>query len=488
MSRTRWCLEDSNLRALLRLATIVAGLSLLPPIAAQTIVSPRDLERLFEIRRILREASHSTRNIENGAEREAAAANVAGEQAHAGDFSEAFETVASLPDTAQRAWALGGIAGWQAHAGYLAGALQTLAAAQPGAAQAIAYAQIAESVADAGHFSVALAVAAQIREQPAYRVGALTRIAQKQWKAGDRQGASETLSQALTEAIGGQRGRSQALACELCESASLLAQISAAQAAIGDRAGALATVERVRTLAAATEDETWKEIILQRLAIAQADMGDTSLALQTVQELLPHHFRDSSLFQIAAQEAERQDFHAALEISAAITERLWRCQALLRIAESRAGAGDLPAALETAESVPDNGCRAEALERIAFLLAERGDPQASTVIELALNSAKESRDKIPSHVFEFLAVARARLGDIAEAMEILGDLKAAKARSWPLWNLTEFMVTRGDAAGALALAEHETAPLAKTYALLGTAQGMLRQLEAEVKGPGAAAR
>jgi hypothetical protein len=78
-------------------------------------------------------------------------------------------------------------------------------------------------------------------------------------------------------------------------------------------------------------------------------------------------------------------------------------------------------------------------------------------------------------------VTRAILGDFAGAQQVVREITKPESQAWSLWNITSFMVKAGHKEEALALANNEESAYPRAYALLGSAKGILNQIEAEQK-------
>lgn len=466
---------------------ILAGTGLVVlALAPQASAVPQQAPQLGEVRRILREASSLVKDSEE-LQCGTAAANIVGQQARAGDVAGAFATANSASKAEDKATALGRIAYALGEAGDLAGALRTIGSAAEGQSKAVGYLWLAVQRAEAGEFARARAIAAMIQDQPAYRADTLTRIAAIQWKSGDQRGAEAVFAEAIQLA---EREYEDHLIREREErpgrltsaAPGMLQQIATKQAELGDRAAALATVERLRGLVAEADPAVAKGLLLQDLALTQARIGEIAAALDTT-KLLPDYQRDFVLQFIADQQAQHGDPRGGLQTAAGVRDTAWHALALQAIA--RAQATDGPAAvLETIEQVRGDAERAEALAGAAFAQASKDHAAAAQTAALAWEAAKNAKGEVASHVFGKIAVTRGLVGDIRGALEIVAGMKNGQSRVWPLWNLTGMMVKAGDTRGALALAESQDAPQAKAYALLGVAQGMLDQIEAERKKRG----
>ena len=147
--------------------------------------------------------------------------------------------------------------------------------------------------------------------------------------------------------------------------------------------------------------------------------------------------------------------------------------------------GNYAQALFTIDLIQGAGERAYGLAELALQQAEKGDPAAAQTVGLAWEAALNAGDETKPYVFEFIAVTRGMLGDVAGAEEVISRLDDP-AKVWPLWNLTEMLVHAGREAEAISLAERQPGPHPRAYALLGTATALLdKQREASRKAAGA---
>jgi hypothetical protein len=153
---------------------------------------------------------------------------------------------------------------------------------------------------------------------------------------------------------------------------------------------------------------------------------------------------------------------------------------LRSIAAQEARDGGALSALEKVQLIPSVADRADALATLAAEQADNSDPAARETIQLAWEMANKPGTDLPDHVFGYIAIIRVELGEMTEAKKVLQRL-SADGRTWPLWNITTSLAEAGDKAGALALADEETEPQPKAYALLGTATGMLHRMKAETE-------
>lgn len=457
-------------RISLRILFIFLLVSFVPSLAAQ-----QDAEKISEARRLLREASTLVLKIPEF-QQPSAVANIAGEQARAGDLQGAFATAHLLPKAYDQAMAFGNIAWSLGHAGNLAGALHVVAASEDGASKAIAYLQLSQQRVELGDFNGGLRIAEMIVGQPGYKIPQLANIAEKQNAAGDTQGAMKTLDTALREVE---------LAEEETKGSShptgtgwLRQRIAAAHAKAGNRSAALWVLEPLRTMAPAAVSPAEREELLRSLAQGYAKLGEFEAAAEVARQLPRGLARDLALQEIARERAAAQgDERAAIELASAIQEPEWARHAFRDIASRQAESGDLASAMNTLDHIQSDPDRAEAIASIALSLADRQQPLAGVFLQEAWEHARDAQGELPSRVWEDIAVSRGLLGDFSGAIQIVHDTKRAESRVWPLWNLTEFMVLAGKLQGAVGLAENERDPYPRLYSLLGTASGLLEEVE-----------
>ena len=249
---------------------------------AQARASDRDGARIF-----IAEALNAAARIEFNVARDGELSYIAKIQAETGDIAEAFSTVRSIGDDGWQAWALANIAAEQAKAGDSDGAARSMAEAlsaarSSGWRQASALADIAGAQAKAGDIAGALSTARSMGDAD-NRADALSRIAEAQAEAGDIAGA---LSTARSIREGGNWGKPSALS-----------GIAAEQAKAGDTAGALNTARSIG-------DADYRAGALSRIAAEQAEAGDTAGALNTARSIGDADDRADALSRIAVVLAE----------------------------------------------------------------------------------------------------------------------------------------------------------------------------------------
>jgi hypothetical protein len=208
-----------------------------------------------------------------------AAANIAAEQAEADDLDGALATSRSSPVQSGH---VGGLAYSLAAHGRLPTALQIIAATPDGQSKAASYWLVVQALLKSARCDDALSVARLISKdaQETDRfLDALVWIYAAQWKAGDRQGASATLSEALGVVerepdIPPGLTKPMPTALIFSHRPRMYQRIVHAMVLAGNRDGALPVVADISAMAARAHDPDRKMAILGPLAEAQADVGD----------------------------------------------------------------------------------------------------------------------------------------------------------------------------------------------------------------------
>ena len=148
---------------------------------------------IADVKSILREASALIPMIE-AQQQSAVAANIAPEQTRAGDDE------ASLTSRNSANAPVGGVAYSLAVGGRLPEALQLLAPMPDGQGKGVAYWQVTQGLLKVARYDDALLVARLISKDPKEAdrsLGTLMQIYSEQWRAGDRQAAAATWTEAL---------------------------------------------------------------------------------------------------------------------------------------------------------------------------------------------------------------------------------------------------------------------------------------------------
>jgi hypothetical protein len=425
-----------------------------------------------EVKAILREASALTKQS-------TVAANIAAVQTRAGDDEGALTTRTSANAS------VGGVAHSLAVQGRLPEALKLIV---DGQGTAVEYWQVTQGLLKVAKYEDALSVTRFLSKDPGeadMSLGLLMQIYSAQWKAGNRQAASATLSEALKLAQHSPEtsprmftplGRS---ALTRSSQAAMYERVVHTLAMAGDRDDALRVVSYISNMAAQKQDSEKRNGILGTLAVAQADVGDFAAALRTA-EPLKSGFSSDRVFQpIAIEQARQGNVAAGLSTLARMPEGS-RLPALLEMSRMLSDSGNYAGARAAVDKINDPGQRASGLASLAFEQAVKDPAGAKLNVNLAWKLAQEARDKAPSYVFQnivtFVAAARARMGDFSGALEIINGPDILN-KEWPLACLVQKMVENGQKNEALTLSRSQDAPLVRANALLQIARSLLYQIE-----------
>ena len=452
------------------LATILSGAVAL---AQADSAEAQNGPQAAQARKLLREAGRLIKEIDKG-KQPSLAANVAGQQARAGDLNAALATANTMTEPQDRALARGSIAWTLAHSGDVPGALRVLGEAKEESIRGGNYVSLAVARAEAGDYAGALRVAAKLKDFPVQWIDVRTRIAVERGSSGDIRGALTMLRETLDDV-------DQMPADSTLEVSQMLAGIALAQWEVGDRAAALATRQRLEWMALRSDSAIGNPFLLPALVEVQIGMDDIPSALESARRIEDQNNRESMLSLIAQRVAKAGEMPRALEIIAELRLPYFQPLCLRSIAMAQVESGDVQGAIETIQRIPEAGGRADVMATAALEFAEKENPAAAQLADLAQAMAGKPTDKNGTNGLKTIAVTRGILHDFPSALAILAELSDPEARVWPVWNLTMLMVEAGKTSEALELARDEEAALPKAYALLGTASGLLDQIEAERK-------
>jgi tetratricopeptide (TPR) repeat protein len=441
---------------------------------------PQDFSPFGQPQSFLREASALIPKIDKD-QKSSAAANIAGQQARIGDIEGALTTAERAGSSSAQVSATGSIAYTLASQGNLPMALQVIRNSSKGEdpAKANDYISVAGWLAEHHDFEHALELARLIQQakpyfgQTNYLVGTLLRIQAEQFKAGDRAGAQETIDEALAAV---EWEKYHPVDPWFAESmpAGLYASIASELAHQGNRPAAAAVVDRIYDLLTPASTEQAKQDLLFYLGEAQVGVGELDAAMATADQLPPGNHRDGIVLQVGLERAKAGDLSGALDEATALAYEPWRNISLRDVAARFSAQGNDAQALATLYLIPELAERAEGLVELASQEVEKHDPSASLALELAYSAAKNAGAGTKSFVFEMIAVTRGELGDFGEAEDMIAKMNDS-SKVWPLWNLTEMLIRGGHEAEAISLAEGQSAPWPKAYALLGVATALINK-------------
>lgn len=424
------------------------------------------VDQLSGARQLLIEAGTLIKDVPEFQQR-SAVANVSSQLARAGDLTEALAVV-SLLKQEEQGLAIGCVA-WQLAKSGNAAQARTLIEGTKGPSTNSSFQQLAQLLVQNGDFEQGLQIAHLINE-PQPLADTLVRLAVLRAKDGDRAGASRALDAALDVA--------KDATTKDFRNAAIFGEIASAQAEIGETAETSFALGRLYAIAYQRKVGSGDTSLLQDLAATEARMGNISNATDIVGEL-SGGAADWVLMLISEEVARKGSMTEALGVASNISAIGTRDSAFREIAVIRGRAGYSDDSLEAIDKMTPSS-RAEAIGVLALEQAVAEDPTAYTTLQLWEGTTGEDTADAKT-AREFAAVTYGVLGDFVTAERILSSIQQPEGRLWPLWNLTRFLVNKGDAQEALDLAYQEEAALPKVYALVGTASGILDQHESEVK-------
>jgi hypothetical protein len=447
---------------------------------------------MIEVKSILREASALIPMID-ASQAWTIAANIAAKQTEAGDDEGALAT-RTLVKGPNRTRTGGGVAYSLAAEGRLPQALQPIAAMADGQEKAVAYWQVTQALLKTAKYDDALTVARLISKDPRETgrfLDCLLQIYAAQSKAGDRQGASATLSEALAAVEREPEippGMSKPMPTILVYSyrPGMFRSIVHALVLAGNPEAARTVIARISTMAVQEQDSEKKKGILGPLAAAQADVGDFTVALRTVEPIKSDFFAQQTVIAaIATEQARQGDVTEALVTLAGIPQgsNVGTLQAMSR---TLSDLGNYSGARAVVDKMKGPGERAYGLASLAFEQCDKDPVGANLNVTLAWKLAQEERHQAQPFMFQnavkFVAATRARLDDFTGALEIINgpDLQD---KAWPLAVLAQAMISVGKKDAALALSKSQDAPLVRANSLLQIASSLMDQIEAANNKP-----
>lgn len=258
--------------------------------------------------------------------------------------------------------------------------------------------------------------------------------------------------------------------------------VAAAQTRAGDRACATTTLERALSTAAHVSDPAERSEILGRIAAAHIEAGDTAGVLRAVRDITDANEKARALASLARVQA-KTDATAALETAKLIPDRATNTAVLSDIVHARLAAGDVSQASSAVTALPAGTAKARALLAIAAAQAKSQDERgAAQVREDALQIVRALASDADKASL-FVDAARTLMGGgdrSAAAMMVQHAIDAAgripdsdRGKSFAVRTIARIQVEAGDARGALAFANRQTAAIVRAGVLLGTAEGLL---------------
>lgn len=469
----------------LRKLAFIVSIFLLPVPA----VISQDVAKAEEIQSFLRAASAQIPNIDK-VQQSSMAFNIAGMQVRTGDLPGALATVQSVGDEQGRISALGNVVTALAWQGDLSSALHLIRDSSVGSrssqenAMAVDrdYSAVAGSLADRHDFEGALRMVKLIEEGPSYFskttlvLETLLKIRFKQWQRGDQNGAEETLNLAL-QLVDREKQHPSAPEFATSMPAGMYGTIANELIREGDRTAALRILERDYGLIAQAPTPKQQQDTLFQFGYSLASIGEVQAADNITQQLENGQQREGVMMIIALQKIKQGDpFSVVPEVMSLFYEP-WRNVSLRQIADILGTTGNYTQAIFAIERIEGAGERADGFSELALEQAERGSLAAALFVELAWEAALNGGSETKPYVFSQIAVARARLGDFAGALDIVPRVDVHE-RAWVLQNLTMILIHTGRKTEAIELAESQDVPEAKAHAFLGIAGEMFEESRA----------
>ncbi len=217
-------------------------------------------------------------------------------------------------------------------------------------------AQVARLVAEGGNIPGAQALAEKFKLHDEYG-SALCYIAVAQQKAGDGEGAKESLTRA-NECV------------ESISDIDYLVELATMQTVAGDKQNATNTFAKAAAIAMKESDTFTRQDCFQRIALGQAEAGDkagAALSFQTALKIASRESEDrrgEAIGRVAEAQARAKDFVGANLTAAKIKEDSYRLQYMGTVAALQAQAGDVPGALALIAKNEDDWFKHEAYSKI----------------------------------------------------------------------------------------------------------------------------
>lgn len=525
-----------------RFAPLVVGLivlTLATPTAGQTLSHQTKAEALAQARQILQQVFQMARDVEDERiDRDELLGRIAYWQSEVGDFDGVFQTLKVIERASSKDWVLYTIAMTQAKAGQISSALRTVALIESDLGKAEALAEIAPIQAEAESREAAtqmLIRALELAHTGEERYGndrhfTLRRII-KAWAAvSDVEGAiraattlenPETKREALQDIVEAQARRAdfagafQTLSLlSSSDKRRALRDIAVAQAEAGDVRGAIETAMSIADLGV-------KGTALTEIGLAQIKSGKRRSAAPILREarqaIVDHehqYYRNLDLLDIIEAQVQAELYDDGFETIAAMLDPRWQDKGRREIAQAQAKQGDSLGAFRTAAKIEDLHEKLWAYAEIAEALAKAGHKHGVVLASKRTTQIFQSRQVAQDFgALQTLASAQAEIGDIAGALKTAsmiealwrqdsvvvsdiawaqtkaGNVDAARdlietikdelSKAGALEGVAYEQARAGDTGGGLEWAAKERNLIAKMYALLGVAEGILKRLEEE---------
>ena len=414
-------------------------------------------------------------------------------------LAEAAESAKAIPKDKMRDWALGEILASQAMAGLIQEAMATVRRIRDPRLIMVALREIAESLAKAGYFEESL-TASKIIPDPSKMADALAAIAEIFAGHENADEARRTVVElvALLDTLDDPLRRIELRA----SGAKVLSRI-------GDADGALEQIRRARAAAVSEVPRRERGRALRHVAAALAEMGWPDDALKVMADVDKPQDRIPVLVAAATAQADAGDSQLAIATAENIKAARYRAVVFGHIAIAQARAGNVDAARDavmrarsaTAE-IKQPFARSYATSRIALALAELGKSGRHPFFDEAVQAAAEiNDDRLRAQILWTVAAERERMGDTDGALrtaklarQASDEIKSPLSRIWVYGDIASAHVAAGDEKAAwlafrnaLSVAEKVHNPWARARALSRLAAALTELTQGNEAGIGGVA-
>ena len=414
-------------------------------------------------------------------------------------LAEAAESAKAIPKDKMRDWALGEILASQAMAGLIQEAMATVRRIRDPRLIMVALREIAESLAKAGYFEESL-TASKIIPDPSKMADALAAIAEILAGHENADEARRTVVElvALLDTLDDPLRR-----------IALRASVAKVLSRIGDAEGALEQIRRARAAAVSEVSRRERGTALRHVAAALAEMGWPDDALKVMADVDKPQDRIPVLVAAATAQADAGDSQLAIATAENIKAARYRAVVLGHIAIAQVRAGNVDAARDAAmrarsatDEIKQPFARSYAASRIALALAELGKSGRHPFFDEAVQVAAEiNDDRLRAQILWTVAAERERMGDKNGALrtaklarEASDEIKSPLSRIWMYGDIASAHVAAGDERAAwhafrtaLSAAEKVHNPWARARALSRLAAALTELTQGNEAGIGGVA-
>ena len=414
-------------------------------------------------------------------------------------LAEAAESAKAIPKDKMRDWALGEILASKAMAGLIQEAMATVRRIRDPRLILVALREIAESLAKAGYFEESL-TASKIIPDPSKMADALAAIAEIFAGHENADEARRTVVElvALLDTLDDPLRRIELRA----SGAKVLSRI-------GDADGAFEQIRRARAAAISEVPRRERGKALRHVAAALAEMGWPDDALKVMADVDKPQDRIPVLVAAATAQADAGDSQLAIATAENIKAARYRAVVFGHIAIAQTRAGNVDAARDAvmrARSATDEikqpFARSYATSRIALALAELGKSGRHPFFDEAVQAAAEiNDDRLRAQILWTVAAERERMGDTDGALrtaklarEASDEIKSPLSRIWVYGDIASAHVAAGDEKAAwlafrnaLSVAEKVHNPWARARALSRLAAALTELTQGNEAGIGGVA-